>query len=72
MAERLRYSLQRKERFVLPNTLGNHSFPVYTYRWKDIAMSNDRKLLEREMPNDKDYRIEDRCPWLNGEVRDGK
>lgn len=70
MAERFRYSLQRKERFVMPNTLGNRSFPVYTYRWKDIAMSNNRKLLEADMPNDKDYRIEDMCPWLNKEVRD--
>lgn len=65
MAERFRWSLQRKERFVMPNTLGNHSFPVYTYRWKDIEMSNDRKLLEADMPNDKDYRIIDMCPWLN-------
>lgn len=69
MTERFRYSLQRKERFVIPNTLGNCSFPVYTYRWKDVAMSNDRKLLEADMPNDKDYRIEDRCPWLRKDVR---
>lgn len=70
MAERFRWSLQRKEPYAMPNTLGNCSFPVHTYRWKDIMMSDDRKLLEKEMPNDKDYRIEDMCPWLNKEVRD--
>jgi hypothetical protein len=63
MAERFRYSLQKKEWFVTPNTFGNHSF-VYTYRWKDISMSNNKKLLEKDMPNDKDYRIKDMYPWL--------
>lgn len=43
----------------MPNVLGNHSFPVYTYGWKDIAISDDLTSLERLMPNDKDYRIED-------------
>jgi hypothetical protein len=41
------------------NVLGNRSFPVYTYYWKDIAVSDDLKALEQLMPNDKDYRIED-------------
>ena len=43
----------------MPNVLGNHSFPVYTYCWKDIAVSDDLMALKRLMPNDKDYRIED-------------
>ena len=47
----MRYCLQRKEQFVMPNILGNRSFPVYTYRWKDIAASDDRAALERLMPN---------------------
>lgn len=55
----MRYRLQRKESIALPNILGNHSFPVYTFRWKDIAASDDRAALEKLMPNDKDYRIED-------------
>lgn len=58
----MRYRLQRKEQIVLPNILGNHSFPVYSYRWKDIALSDDRSALESMMPNEKDYRIEDTEP----------
>lgn len=56
---RYRYRLQRKEPYSMPNILGNHSFPVKTYRWKDIAISNDRAALEKMMPNDEYYRIED-------------
>ena len=58
----MRYRLQRKETFVMPNILGNRSFPVYTYRWKDIAASDDRTALEELMPNSNDYRIEDTRP----------
>ena len=43
----------------MTNVLGNHSFPVYTHYWKDIAVSDDLMSLKRLMPNDKDYRIED-------------
>lgn len=59
----MRYRLQRKEQYVKSNILGNHSFPVYTYRWKDIAASNDRKELEKIMPSDMNYRIEDTRPY---------
>lgn len=55
----MRYRLQRKEQYVKPNVLGNHSMPVYTYRWKDIAASDDREALEEIMPDHKHYRIED-------------
>lgn len=55
----MRYRLQRKEHYVLPNILGNHSMPVYTYRWKDIAMSNDIKELKKILPKSENYRIED-------------
>ena len=58
----MRYRLQRKEQIVRPNILGNRSFPVYSYRWKDIALSDDRSALEAMMPNEKDYRIEDTEP----------
>lgn len=58
----MRYRLQRKEAYTLANILGNHSFPVHTYRWKDVAASNDRAALEKLMPNGKDYRIEDTQP----------
>ena len=59
----MRYRLQHKETIARPNILGNHSMPVYTYRWKDIAASNDYKALQSIMPNTKDYRIEDTRPY---------
>lgn len=58
----MRYRLQRKEAYAMPNVLGNHSFPVHTYRWKDIAASDDRAALASIMPDDKNYRIEDTRP----------
>lgn len=57
----MRYRLQRKESIAMPNVLGNKSQPVYTYRWKDIAASDDKAVLENifaTLPQDK-YRIED-------------
>ena len=55
-----RYRLQRKEGIARPNVLGNHSFPVYTFSWKDFALSNDKAELEKMIPNGSDkYRIED-------------
>lgn len=54
-----RYRLQRKETIARPNILGNCSFPVYTYRWKDIAVSDDREALEKLMDGSGKYRIED-------------
>ena len=60
MAERMRYRLQRKESVVMPNVLGNCSFPVYTDRWKDVAISDDLELLEELIKDGVDkYRIED-------------
>ncbi len=41
-----RYRLQRKEQHVFPNVLGNHYMPVYSYRWKDIAVCDEREPLE--------------------------
>ena len=41
----------------MKNILGNCSFPVDTYRWKDIAMSDDYSALEKLMPDNKNYRI---------------
>ena len=58
---RLRYRLQRKETVAMPNILGGHSFPVYTYRWRDIAASDDKDALENALlnPFSEDYRIID-------------
>lgn len=55
----MRYRLQQKEHVAMPNILGNHSFPVHTYRWKTVAVSDSREALEKIMPNSKQFRIED-------------
>ncbi len=55
----MRYRLQRRERYVLPNTLGGTSQPVYTYRWKDIATSDERDLLEIMAGGREDLRVID-------------
>lgn len=57
--EEARYRLQRKEPYTMPNVLGNHSMPVKTYRWKDIAVSSDFEALKKYLPNSPDYRIID-------------
>lgn len=60
MDGRMRYRLQRKEQKVMPNVLGNRSFPVYTYCWRDVAMSDDLDALKEMIPDgSKNYRIED-------------
>lgn len=43
------YFLERKEPYTMPNILGNHSMPVHTYRWKAIAVCDDKEPLEREL-----------------------
>ena len=57
--EQSRYRLQRKEPYAQRNILGNHSMPVHTYRWKDIAVSSDLEELKKHLPNNPDYRIID-------------
>ena len=47
----MRYRLQRKEQHVQPNILGNHSFPVYSYRWKDIVAADSKVNLEEYQAN---------------------
>ena len=59
MSEQCRYRLQRKESYSMPNILGNHSMPVHTYRWKDIAVSGDFEELKKHLPDSPDYRIID-------------
>lgn len=54
-----RYRLQRKERYAMANILGNHSMPVHSYRWKDIAASSNLEELKKHLPNDPNYRIID-------------
>ena len=57
----MRYRLQRKESHVMPNILGGRSYPVHTYIWKDIAISNDAEALKNHVSawDDKKYRIVD-------------
>lgn len=57
--EQSRYRLQRKEPHIIPNILGNHSMPVHTCRWKDIAVSGNFEELKKHLPNDPNYRIID-------------
>lgn len=40
-----KYRIERKEQVVKKNILGGHSFPVYTYRWKEIIVSNDENEI---------------------------
>ena len=64
----MRYRLQRKEQAVMPNILGNHSFPVYSTRWRDIAGADDKAALERykrENGLQDGYRIIDTMEALN-------
>ena len=61
-----RYRLQRKETVAMPNVLGNTSQPVYTYRWKDVAVSDDKAALTDIMPQGDRYRIEDTRPQEAG------
>ena len=59
---RYRYRLQRKEPYSMPNILGDRSFPVPTYRWIDIAASNNIEVLKTNFKDElstKDYRIEE-------------
>lgn len=56
------YFLERKENISRPNVLGNCSFPVHTYRWKQMAICEKREPLEKIVSSvpDKDqknYRI---------------
>ena len=71
---RYRYRLQRKEQWVIPNVLGNHSMPVYSWRWKDIYASDDYDSLADIMKEivakgcGNLYRIED----TEGALKDAK
>ena len=64
-SKRYKYRLQKKEQYIFPNVLGNHNYPVYSYRWSDIAVSDDKNSLSEYMNalkknNPKsEYRIED-------------
>ena len=40
------FFIERKEPVIMPNVLGNKSFPVPTYRWKIIYTCPDRWPLE--------------------------
>ena len=60
----MRYRLQRKEPYVMPNIIGNRSIPVHTYRWKDILASDNKAELKKYLPaDDSNYRIEDTRPY---------
>ena len=56
--------LEHKVRYKMPNILGGHSFPVQTWRWQQIAVSEARWPLENLIPYDKrdEYRITSNQP----------
>jgi hypothetical protein len=58
------YFLERREPVAMPNTLGNTSQPVHTYRWKAIYTCPERWPLEGILNRlDKDnYRITSNQP----------
>lgn len=58
------YFLERKESYAMTNILGNHSMPVYTYRWKAIAMCEEKEPLEKELNkmDSKTHRITNNIP----------
>lgn len=51
----MRYRSQKKVSVAMPNILGNHSMPVYTYRWKDIYASDNKAALEAILPKGDKY-----------------
>ena len=55
----MRYRLQRKERIFRPCIIGNHSYPLPTYRWKDVAVSDDLEALKKVVKKDDNHRIID-------------
>lgn len=57
------YVLERKEAIARPNILGNCSFPVHTYRWKQICMCEEKEPLDeifKDCVPQENYRIESR------------
>lgn len=57
-----RYRLQEKRQKVIPNILGGHSMPVYTYEWRDIAVCAEQEPIlsiarNKEKPDN--YRVID-------------
>lgn len=43
------YFLEQRKKFTTPNILGGRSFPVPTWRWKQIAASEDKNALEEHL-----------------------
>ena len=57
------YRLERKERYVMPNILGNRSYPVPTYRWKTIAICEEKQPLEEVMKTMDNRIVNDRAAF---------
>ncbi len=41
------YFLEQQRKFTTPNILGGHSIPVATWRWKQVAVSENEEELRR-------------------------
>ena len=70
MSNVYRYRLQRKEPISRPCIIGNHSYPLPTYRWKDIAVSNNKAALEAGITDWGKYRVIDTQPESPKEDKD--
>lgn len=66
--ERLRYRLQRKEPDIMVNDLSDPSSPVKTFRWRDVALSNDKESLERAARGRHDLRVIDTLEGIEKEL----
>lgn len=58
------YFLERKENYSMPNVLGNRSFPVKTWRWKQVAVCEEKEPLKELIPKgkEKEYRVTSNNP----------
>lgn len=57
MEGRKRYRLQRKERYYMRCVIGNKLYPLPTYRWRDIAVSDDEQALMEMVTDKKTMRV---------------
>ncbi len=62
------YCLQIKEPWALPNTLGNRSMPVHSYRWEDKACCEEKGPLDELARQFRETGLEVRIEERGGNV----
>ena len=68
MQERLRYRLQQKVPDIMANDLSKPDAPIKMFRWRDVALSNDKESLERAARGRHDLRVIDTLEGVEKEV----